>query len=502
MLIEFALLATLFALPQETSPVVSPKTVQVAGDWMRFRGPDGSGIATTQRPLPASLEPGQTLLWKSPVPPGHSSPIVVGDAIFVTGFEPGKLATLCFDRATGDFRWRRDLEVDAFEKFHPQHGPASSTPTSDGKRLFVVFGSFGVVAYDLNGTELWREARTARHNMFGSASSPIIAGDKLIVLTGCEDESLLQALDPTSGTPIWERRRAGPASSWSSPVPWKSGDQAALLIYEPFNLRACSLKDGSDLWSVPGLADEPITTPQVSSGLIFTSSYNLRTNREATGLPTFEDLLKECDANSDGAIDASEAKTNKSILSRPDADGQGDHPLRMFFRMLDEDSDGQIQADEWPRIKSWMEPWTHANGLIALRPGRDGSTPSLAWQYEVGVPECPTPIIWDGRLYAVRNGGVVTCLNAATGELLFQERLAAAGPYYASPVAGDGKIYLASARGTITVVSAEPKPRVLSSQELGESISATPAIAGNQIIVRTEKHLWLFAGPTEEAESK
>lgn len=500
--IHFLLLAILFSLPQEASPIDLPKSEQADGEWMRFRGPNGAGIASAKQALPASFEPQGHLRWKSPTPPGHSSPIVVGDAIFVTGFEPGKLSTHCFDRGTGGLRWRRDVQIDAFEKFHPQHGPASPTPTSDGQHLFVVFGSFGIVAYDLSGTELWRHATAARRNMFGSASSPIIADGKLIVLAGCEDESLLQAFDPPSGTLLWERRRPGPASSWSTPVLWNSGAQAALLIYEPFTLRACSLKDGEDLWSVPGLADEPITTPQVSSDLIFTSSYNLRTNREATGLPTFDALLKECDADGNGSINSDEAKTNKSILSRPDADGQGDHPLRMFFRMLDEDSDGSIQSDEWPRIHSWMEPWTHANGLIALRPGDTGTSPTLEWQYEVGVPECPTPIIWEGRLYAVRNGGVVTCLNAASGELLFQERLAAAGPYYASPVAGDGKIYLASARGTITVFSAEPKPRVLATRELGESISATPAIVDNQIIVRTEKHLWLFATPTNGSDSK
>lgn len=467
------------------------------GTWSQFRGPEGSGIWIGPGHLPANLDPAHSLRWKVSTLPGHSSPIVVGDAIFLTGFEPGKLSTVCYDLANGELRWRRDLEVAEFEKGHPQHGPASPTPVSDGERVFSLFGSFGIIAYDLRGNELWRQIRAARRNMFGSASSPIIVAGKLIVFTGCEDESLLQSIEPATGEVSWERRRPGPASSWSTPVPWNAGGQAALLIYEPFHLRACSLADGSDLWSVPGLADEPITTPQLGSGLIFTSSYNLRTNHEAIGLPSFDDLLKECDADGDGALDATEAKTNKSILSRPDADGQGDHPLRMFFRLLDADRDGWVRADEWPRIHSWMEPWNHANGLIALSPGDAGSTPSLAWQYETGVPECPTPLVLSGRLYTVRNGGVVTCLEAASGALHYQERIASGGPYYASPVGGDGKIYLASARGTLTVLAAETKPTLLDSRDLGEAIWATPALFGDQLIVRSERHLWLFGSVPE-----
>ena len=474
---------------------VSTPTGTAPQDWLRFRGPDGCGVPNPEHSLPGKLDLQNELRWKTEVPPGHSSPIVVGDSVIVTAYEPGKLSTICLDRSSGETRWRRDLPVDVFEKVHPQHGPASSTPTSDGQNLFVTFGSFGIVGYDLQGKELWRQVSKPRRNLFGSASSPVIVDGKLVVFSGSEEESLLQVFEPATGKLLWERRRPGPASSWSTPVPWQSGNQRALLVYEPFHLRACSLEDGSDLWSVPGLADEPITTPQIFGDLIFTSSYNLRTNREATGLPSFEALLKECDANGDAAIDGEEAKTNKSILSRPDADGQGDHPLRMFFRMLDDDGDGRITAAEWPRIKTWMDPWNHANGIIALRPANDGSAPSLVWQHEVGVPECPTPIIYQDRLYAVRNGGVVTCLQADTGKLLFQDRCVAGGPYYASPVAGDGKIFLASARGTISILAAESDPRVLATLDLKEPISATPAIAGDQIIIRSGKHVWMFASP-------
>lgn len=461
-------------------------------NWSRFRGPDGTGVAEGVDRLPTDLAASDALKWKIETPHGHSSPIIVGDSIFITGFEDKKLSTLCYDRSSGAQKWRRDLESPELEKVY-QHGPATPTPVSDGTRVFSVFGSFGVIAYDLAGEELWRQPRPIRKNMFGSASSPVIIENRLIVFAGSEEESHLQTIEPETGKVIWERKRPGPASSWSTPVLWKSAEgRDAILVYEPFHLRAIALDDGAELWSVPNLADEPVTTPQQFGDLIFTTSYNLRTNLEASGLPTFDALLKECDANGDGEIDAAEVKTNKSILSRPDADGQGDHPLRMFFRMLDADKSGKINAEEWPKIKSWMESWNHANGLLALKPGEEGSPPTLAWEHASGVPECPSPIVVDRRIYMVRNGGIVTCVDAKDGKELFKQRLGGGGPYYASPVAASGRIILASERGQVTQINAAAEPKVVSTFDLGEPIWATPALAPGQIVIRSDTHLWLF----------
>ncbi len=167
--------------------------------------------------------------------------------------------------------------------------------------------------------------------------------------------------------------------------------------------------------------------------MVYTTSYNLRTNSEATGLPTFESLLQECDTNRDRLIDNQEAKNNRSILSRPDADGEGDHPLRMFFRLLDEDQSGTISESEWPRIKTWMEPWKHANGILGIQLASLGQAPSLAWEQASGVPECPTPICIAEKIYAIRNGGMVTCLDAKTGQQVFQKRLAVVVPTMPHP---------------------------------------------------------------------
>lgn len=468
-----------------------PEAKENASGWMQFRGPNGSGVVSGNFALPDKLDPATNLVWKTAVPLGHSSPIVVEDAIFLTAYEPSKLLVISLELESGRERWRRELPVEDFEKTY-EHGPASCTPASDGQRIFAAFGSFGLIAFDLEGKELWRHERSKVNNTFGSASSPVVVDGKLIVVRSDQQQSHIQALEPGTGRVIWDKLRDGPASSWSTPVEWRSGDDAALLVYEPFHLRCLSLDDGAQLWTVPGLADEPITVPQLAGGLIYTTSYNLAINKEAIGLPTFEVLLKECDADGDGQISAEESRANKSVLSRPDADGDGDHPLRIFIRMLDANKDGQIAADEYPRLKAWLDGMKHANGFIALRPSDVASAPELAWQTETGVPECPTPVLWEDRIYAVRNGGVMTCLDAKTGEELYRGRAAPGGPYYASPVVGDGKIYLASERGIVTIVSTAAEPEVVFRGDLEEPIWATPALVPHGVILRSEGNVWCF----------
>ncbi len=462
------------------------------GGWWQFRGPNGTGIASPAPMLPSKLNTPQSLAWRTDVPPGHSSPIVVENKIFLTGYVGNLLQILCLNESNGKLLWQKDIDVPALEKTHPLHGPASSSPASDGQRIFATFGSYGILCFDLDGNELWKHQKPLRKNLFGSAASPTVHRDRLIVYSGNEQESVLEAYDTQSGKLEWERRRAGAASSWSTPVIREFEGVTEILFYEPFHLRAVDW-EGKDRWSVPRLADEPITVPQLLGEVVFTTSYNLRTNSEASGVPSFAQLLDECDTNQNGLIDFEEAKRNKSILSRPDADGQGDHPLTMFLRLLDENKDKSISETEWPRIHTWMDPWEHTNGVVAIRPGNSESPPELIWQQARGVPECPSPIVIHDHLVMVRNGGIVTGINSQTGQVDFQERLSTGGPHYASPILADQKLYLASARGDVTILSAEQwPPKVIASHNLGQPIYATPAVSTNGLILRSEKTLWKF----------
>jgi outer membrane protein assembly factor BamB len=386
----------------------------------------------------------------------------------------------------------RSVPAGGVERMHEINGPASSTPTTDGERVYVYFGSFGLIAYELDGEEAWRREMPLPQNSFGTAASPIVVEDLLILLRDVNGESFLEAIDGESGDVLWHMEREGFGSGWSTPSLWRREGTDELLVLGVWWLTAYDLADGSERWSVPGLTDEPIVTPTVGDGLVYVSSYNMNRGTEVIGLPEFEELLVEHDHDGDGELNRDEAAENASVLSRFDADGEGDHPLRIFFRFLDEDQDGSITAAEYPKLASWLGAFEHANAVVAVRPGADGKPAEIAWQQARGVPECPSPLYYEGRLYLIKNGGMMSCLDAGTGEIVYQDRTGARGPCYASPVAGDGKIYTASARGEVTVVKAGDELEVLARNDLGERIMATPALVDGAVYVRTEKHLFAF----------
>jgi outer membrane protein assembly factor BamB len=142
---------------------------------------------------------------------------------------------------------------------------------------------------------------------------------------------------------------------------------------------------------------------------------------------------------------------------------------------------------------AYIDSFEFENALLALRPGKDGSeNAELAWKYSYGVPECPSLIYYNGLVTMVADGGLVTCLDASTGEVRYNGKLEAGGPYYASPVYGDGKIYSCSARGVVTVFEAGDELNIFAHNDLKERIMATPALADGVIYIRTVKGLYAF----------
>ena len=132
-------------------------TVVAADNWPQFRGPGGAGVAAPGARPPVTFGPSENVAWKTAVPSGNSSPVVWGDRLFLTGYADGKLLVLAYDRATGRELWRRELIPSSVEEVHRTLGnPASATPVTDGERVYVHFGSIGLLALDLEGREQWR----------------------------------------------------------------------------------------------------------------------------------------------------------------------------------------------------------------------------------------------------------------------------------------------------------------------------------------------------------
>ncbi len=460
--------------------------------WAQFRGPGGRGVAENTAALPPHLDPERNLLWKAAVPAGHSSPCIYGERIFLSGATEGELHTLCIDRTSGELIWQESVEAKGIERVHRVNSAATPTPVSDGERVYVYFGSIGLLCYSASGGEVqWERLFPIPRNTFGTAASPILADGKLIFISDANEGSFLEAIDPEMGDTIWKVERDSFRSGWATPTVWERDGVKELLIYGVWWLTAYNLEDGSERWAVPGLTDEPITMPAQANGLVYVTSYNMRSNPEVIGLPPFEELVAEHDRDGDGMLDSSEAGENKSILSRFDADGEGDHPLRIFFRFLDEDRDGKITAVEWKKIVAWLEGMEHANALMAIRPQGE-EDPEIVWQEPQGVPECPSPLLYGRELYIIKNGGMLSCLDAEKGIVHYRERIDSRGPHYASPVGGDGKVYISSARGVVTVVQAGQELKVLSQTKLGERVMATPAIVDGKVYVRAEESLFAF----------
>lgn len=295
------------------------------------------------------------------------------------------------------------------------------------------------------------------------------------------------------GTTIWRKERTGLEYNWTTPMFWDNKGTLELVINGQGAVKAYDLGDGSERWELPGLTDEPCVTPVTGHGFIFITSYNMKTNTEVIGLPAWDDLVAELDLDGDGELTLMESKPKKSILSRADADGEGDHSLWGFHPFMDEDKNGKITRTEWQKIVDWVDSFPQENALLAVKPpGKADEVAEVVWKYEKGIPECPSPLYFNHRVYMVKNGGMITCLDSRTGKEIYQAKLGAGGPYYASPVVGDNKIYVASARGTVTVFKTGDTLEILARNEFKERISATPALVDGKVYVRTDKHLYAF----------
>lgn len=447
----------------------------LGGDWPQFRGPGGLGLGADTDTFPKTFGPETNVVWKTALPAGNSSPCLMGNRIFLTGFTAPNLETIALDRSTGELLWRRSVAPGPVERGSSLGNPASPTPVSDGRSVFSYFGPFGVVAYDVAGRELWRRPLPNPVTQHGVGTSPILAGGKLIVLRDQDVDSELLALDPNTGDTAWRVARPEFRRGFATPLAYRAGDEVRLLV--PGTLRAVIYRadDGAECGSISGLPNEVCASPTAGSGLLFTGGWTPGSG--VPRMPAFDQLLAQGDTNKDGKLTPAEAPNG---------------PARQHFPYLDADKDGWVTRAEYDSMAAIFAK--AENALLALRPGTGEVTATnLVWKQTRGLPYVPSPLCYRDRLYLVKNGGLISCFNATTGAALFQEeRLDAIGDYYASPVAAAGLVVLAAQPGTLVVIRAGDELEVLARNKLGEPIMATPAIADGRLYVRSRDHLWAF----------
>ena len=255
----------------------------VAADWPQFRGPSGNGSATDQ--TPTKWSDSDNIAWKTKLPgKGSSSPIVVGDKIFLTSFSgygmskdnPGvkadlRLHTLCFDRSSGKLIWDKSVEASPNEqpisRRVADHGYASGTPACDGEIVCAFFGTSGAVGYDLEGNQLWHNADLgAKTAGFGTASSPVIDG-KLVFINASIECNTLFALNKKTGKVVWKKDDI--MKCWSTPcLANNERGETELVINQKSTVYGLNPATGDELWSCSGIEDYVVPVPIAHNGII------------------------------------------------------------------------------------------------------------------------------------------------------------------------------------------------------------------------------------------
>jgi outer membrane protein assembly factor BamB len=448
--------------------------------WPGFRGLNSSGVAADAKP-PIDISPTNSVLWKAQVPWSPSSPCIWGDQIFLTTFSDGELQTRCYDRQNGALAWSRGVKPDKLESFHStESSPAVPTPATDGRRLVSYFGSFGLICYDLQGNELWRHPLPLGLSAggYGTASSPLIAGNLVVINRDQNEGSFLLAVDARTGQTAWETPRLGAHGSFGTPILWRNNGLDEVITPGSLCLKGYALKSGVEDWMVQGTTSFACTTPVVGDGLLYFAAWS--NGKADSPWPSWEQFLEKFDKKKEGLV-------NLDNL---------DPVTRSYMRGLDLNRDGKIDKAEWDEIQA--NAAKGENLLVAVNPGGHGDITQshVAWKFTRGLPYVSSPLFYDGRIYLIKTGGMLSSVDAKTGQPYYtQERLDAPGDYYSSPVAGGGRIYVASLNGKLTVVKAGgDKPEILHQAEFGERILASPALVGDNLYLRTQSTLYAF-GP-------
>ena len=450
-----------------------------AADWPRFRGPNGLGVSDSSN-VPAEFGPDKNLVWRTPLPPGHSSPILVGERIFVTAYDADKLFTIALDRATGKILWRREAPRDRKEPLDARNSPASPSPVSDGKNVYVLFGDYGLVSYGLDGNERWRSPLGPFSNVYGIGASPVLVDDKIVVVIDQSGASYIQAFGQNDGKSRWKVARPEALSGASTPAIMRGANGKSLIVAPAsFRMDVYSADTGEIVWFMHGLASEMKSVPIIDGDTIYINGYNTPENDpgKQIAVAPFDEVLKKSDANHDGKITVDESP---------------DQRTKTLFKYLDLNGDGALDEREW---KIYAASMAAENSLMAIHANAKGDATNTAvkWKYGRAIPQLPSLVLYRGVIYMINDGGVLTTLNSETGEVLKAARLRnVSDRYYASPIAADGKIFIAANSGTVSVLKAGGDQELIAANKLDEDIFATPAVADGKVYIRTVAALYCF----------
>jgi outer membrane protein assembly factor BamB len=421
-------------------------------NWPSFRGPQASGVADgAPTAVSWNVPTGQNVSWKTPIPGlAVSSPIVWGNRVFVSTAVGSDPSAAFKTGLYGDVQPAADLSKHTW-------------------RLLALDRATGKVLWDRVASE--GTPKTKRHPKSSQASpTPVTDGQRVIVSFGSEG---LFAYD-FDGKLLWKRDLGVLNAGWFYDADYEWGFGSSPIVWKNLVIVQCDLQKNS-----------------------FVAAFEA-----ATGRPVWRTEREEIPSWSTPAI--FEANGRAELVTQATKFTRGYDPMtgKELWRLSGNSEIAIPTPIIGPDVVIVANGYAPVQPIFAIRPGASGDiTPKtgqtqnefIAWSMNRGGPYIPTPVIYKDQLYVLGNNGVLTAYNVRTGERIYQQRVGNGGSFSASPIAGDGKIYLASEDGDVYVVKAGPGYELLATNPVGEVVMATPAISNGTILIRSAKNLIAIA---------
>jgi outer membrane protein assembly factor BamB len=382
---------------------------------------------------------------------------------------------LCLEAGTGKVLWERIVA-----KGSPQQGNhlsntwATETPVTDGERVFFMFGNVGVFCFDYEGKPLWQHPLEPLKvfGNWGTASSPVLDGDKLFLVCDNNERSYVMALDTKTGRQAWRGERQE-RSTWSTPCVWRNVKRTELVVMGSSYIRGYDPKNGGELWRLASEnklggsrgGDPPSGPPPGRSKDTGKSTAKI----ELKAPPPPPGGKKKGGGPGPAAGKSKSGGCKASPTATPDM---------LFVGMSTRKSEGEL-GPMWA-----VKPG--ASGDISLREGQTSSK-DIAWFREDAGSHFTSPLAYGGLLYIFtgQQGHPLNVFDALTGETVYQAPLGGTRSNMSSPFAFEGKVGCVDSDGTAFIIRAGREFKLLETNEVEAMTWASPALAGGRIYLRT-----------------
>jgi outer membrane protein assembly factor BamB len=465
-----------------------------ADDWPQFRGPNCSGISNSKKSLPVEFS-AKTAQWSVDLGDGIGCPIVVAGRVFVSAMVDDKtIGLFAYDAIDGHPLWKRTWPTGDLAEVHATNSHCSTTPAADSQRVYFYFSTLGLRTVDAEtGVDVWRYELPTPFFVFkwGPGMSPVLHEDKVIF---CQDDDLhpaIYAFKKTTGKLLWKDERSAMAVNYSHPVVCQTERGAEIVVAGTRQLIGYDPDSGARLWYANTLLRNIKTTPVSLDGRIYISLQSSGIANQWLATADRSDT-----GNGDGKLSKEEMQAFVGKQKIPEAF------FRKTFDRGDVNRDGFLEGEELD--KAFLDPTNFGGArfdaeapadefIMAIRGGGRGDVTQshTLWKHPTKhTDHIVSPLISQNRMLLITTGGIASMFETTGGTMIRSTtRIRNPGSYFASPIRGDGKIYVAGENGVVVVLQDSPSLEVLARNQMDDSIIATPAIAEGRLYIRTRSKL-------------